>query len=95
MEENITYLYVLEYSVGRIIQIEIEGNADENNISDILDHYNLKESECSYMWVDHKLELEEPTFCPKQHKCANFAPYICDELCHFEDKTKLKKDAKS
>lgn len=90
MEENINYLYVLEYSVGRIIQIEIEGNVDENNISDILDHYNLKESECSYMWVDHELELEETTFCPKQHKCANFAPCICDEHCHFEDKTKLK-----
>lgn len=49
MEKNIIYLYVLEYSVGRIIQIEVKGNADENNINDILDHYNLKESECSYM----------------------------------------------
>jgi hypothetical protein len=94
MEKNITYLYVLEYSVGRIIQIEIE-DADENNINDILDHYNLKESTCSYMWINHKLELEEVTFCSKQHKCANFAPYICDEYCHFEDKTKLKKDAES
>lgn len=90
MEEKVNYLYVLNYNVCRILEIKVSEEINENNITDILDHYNLKESECSYMWSANKLDLVRPTFCSKEHLCANFAPCICDELCDFVNKKNKK-----
>lgn len=90
MEEKVNYLYVLDYNANRILEIEVAEELGEDNFSDILEHYNIKESECSYMWSSIKLELVRPTFCSKEHLCANFAPCICDELCDFVNKKNKK-----
>jgi hypothetical protein len=55
-EQNFEFLYILDYSIPAIYEIELNTDRVET-IDDILKRYNLKESECSYMYSSEKLSL--------------------------------------
>lgn len=62
------FIYVLDYSVGRIAKIKIEVQADNCGndfdddvalIEDILSKHGFYIDNCSYMITDEELDLEE------------------------------------
>ena len=60
------YIYILDYSYGGILEIELEEEdaktlEEDTNydvIDDILMQYGIREKDCSYMIVEHKLHIE-------------------------------------
>jgi len=59
------YIYVLDYSYGGLLEIELDEEdaknleeTDYNTIDDILKQYGIREKDCNYMIVDNKLEIE-------------------------------------
>lgn len=55
---KINWVYILDYSIGKIYEISSKSVVDENNISEILSKYGLKESDCSWMVTDHKVTMK-------------------------------------
>lgn len=62
MEYN--YLYILDFCLGEINEIELDEldkqkiDNDELNISDLLNEYGLNIDNCQYMFTEKKLEIE-------------------------------------
>ena len=57
------YIYVFDYTFGRIYEITIDKKEIENlnntKIEQLLyKHYNIKAEQVNYITVDHKLEIE-------------------------------------
>ena len=59
------YIYLLDYSYGGILEIELDKedaeNLEETNyatIDNILRKYGIRENDCSYMLSENKLEIE-------------------------------------
>ena len=59
------YIYVLDYSYGGLLEIELDEeyakNLEETDydvIDDILKQYGIRGKDCNYMIVDNKLEIE-------------------------------------
>ena len=58
MKGNYKYLYILDYSIGKLYEINIENYSEETYGEDILKDYGLRYVECSYMYSYIKLKLE-------------------------------------
>ena len=59
------YIYVLDYSYGGLLEIELNEEdvkdleeTDYDAIDDILKQYGIRGKDCNYMIVDNKLEIE-------------------------------------
>ena len=59
------YIYLLDYSYGGILEIELDKedakyleDTDYDTINDILKKYGIREKDCSYMLSENKLEIE-------------------------------------
>lgn len=59
------YIYVLDYSYGGLLEIELDEEdvkdleeTDYDTIDDILKQYGIKGKDCNYMIVNNKLEIE-------------------------------------
>lgn len=52
------YLYVLDFCTPGIYEIELDDKDENLEIDEILDRRGLKSSNCNYMIVSEKLELE-------------------------------------
>ena len=59
MKENkFGYLYVLEFSYPGIYEIELTEEDQKLTSNEILEKYDLKETNCHFMYTKDKLELE-------------------------------------
>lgn len=58
MKGNYKYLYVLDYSIGKLYEINIENYSEETSGEDILKDYGLRYVDCEYMYSCIKLKLE-------------------------------------
>lgn len=58
-------LYILDYAESRILKIRVEDDDWENkyneDVANVLSDHSLNEDECSYMWCDDDLEIEDIT----------------------------------
>ena len=59
------YIYVLDYSYGGLLEIELDEEdvkdleeTDYDTIDDILKQYGIRGKDCNYMIVNNKLEIE-------------------------------------
>lgn len=52
------YIYILDFCTLGIYEIELDDEDEDLEIDEILDRRGLKSSNCSYMSVSEKLELE-------------------------------------
>lgn len=60
------YIYVLDFCTLGIYEIELDDKDENLEIDEILDRRGLKYSNCNYMIVSEKLELE--TINPKNNE---------------------------
>lgn len=58
-------LYVMDYYNSRIVKIYVEDDDWEDkynkDVANLLDDYGMNEDECSYMWCDDDLEIDNIT----------------------------------
>lgn len=58
-------LYVIDYSASRIVKINVSDECWEDkyneDVANLLYDYGMYEDECSYMWCDDDLEIEDIT----------------------------------
>lgn len=59
---NTEYLYVFDYNRSKIFHINIPINTQDEDISDILEQYGLKESECNYMITEFPCKIINLTY---------------------------------
>ena len=59
------YIYVLDYSYGGLLEIELDEEdvkdleeTDYDTIDDLLKQYGIRGKDCNYMIVNNKLEIE-------------------------------------
>lgn len=52
------YLYVLDFCTPGVYEIKLDDKDKDIEIEEILDRRGLKSSNCSFMFVSEKLELE-------------------------------------
>lgn len=61
---NYNYLYVFDYSVSAIYEIELDEidkmSLDDNDfdVEAVLNNYNLNIDNCQYMYTENKVEIE-------------------------------------
>ena len=58
MKGNYKYLYVLDYSICKLYEINIKNYSEETSAEDILEDYGLRYVDCEYMYSRIKLKLE-------------------------------------
>lgn len=58
MKGDYKYLYVLDYSIRKLYEINIENYSEETSEEDILKDYGLCYVDCEYMYSYIKLKLE-------------------------------------
>lgn len=54
---NTEHLYIFDYNRSKIFHINIPINTQDEDITDILEQYGLKESECNYMLSEYPLNI--------------------------------------
>lgn len=54
---NTEHLYIFDYNRSKIFHINIPINTQDEDITDILEQYGLKESECNYMLSKYPLNI--------------------------------------
>ena len=52
------YIYILDFCTPGIYEIELDDKDEDLEIDEILDRRGLKSSNCNYMIVSEKIELE-------------------------------------
>ena len=57
-ETNFSYLYILDYSYPGIYEIKLTKEDLILTSNEILEKYDLKETNCHFMYTKDKLELE-------------------------------------
>lgn len=56
------HLYIFDYNRGKIFHIDVPSNIQSEDVSDILDQYGLKESECNYMITKYPCKIINLTY---------------------------------
>lgn len=52
------YIYILDFSQAGIYEIKYNGEGDDN-LEDLFNQYGLNIDDCSYMFSEVKLEIEQ------------------------------------
>lgn len=59
---NTEHLYIFDYNRGKIFHIDVPINTQNKDIPDILEQYDLKESECNYMITEFPCKIINLTY---------------------------------
>ena len=58
IDKHFGYLYIFDYSSSTIYEIELTEEDYNFTSTELLNKYNLKESNCNFMCSENKLELK-------------------------------------
>lgn len=58
IDKHFGYLYILDYSFPAIYEIELTEEDYNFTNTELLNKYNLKESNCNFMFSENKLKLK-------------------------------------
>lgn len=56
------HLYIFDYNRGKIFHIDVPINTQNEDIPNILEEYDLKESECNYMITEYPCKIINLTY---------------------------------
>lgn len=56
------YIYVFDYNRSKIFHIDVPINTQNEDITNILEEYGLKESECNYMITEYPCKIINLTY---------------------------------
>lgn len=56
------HLYVFDYNRGKILHIDVPINTQNEDVPNILEEYDLKESECNYMITEYPCKIINLTY---------------------------------
>lgn len=59
---DIKHLYVFDYNRNKIFHIDVPINTQNEDITNILEEYGLKESECNYMITEYPCKIINLTY---------------------------------